>query len=76
MMELLQLITVILLAGIFVSIKGISTKISQQTRSMGACFEQIDTRLADMEQRLRDNFETDEERQRQEDMTPPTLLNQ
>jgi predicted PurR-regulated permease PerM len=63
MTELLQFATVILLAFVWRGIGKASTRIAQQAASISAYLDQMDERLRDIEERLRDNFKTDEERQ-------------
>ena len=70
MSELLQFATLILLAFIWLRIGKAVTGIAQQTAGMNAYLDRMDERLQDIEERLRDNFKTDEEQQIEVDRQP------
>ena len=70
MTDLLLFAAVVLLVLIWFSIGKASAAIAQQTARMSAYFEQMNELMQDIQERLRDNFETDDEKQHRVDMTP------
>jgi hypothetical protein len=53
---------VVLLFLIWRSVANVSTSIATQTKSAAVYLQQLDDRLADIEARIRDNFQTEDER--------------
>jgi hypothetical protein len=70
MTDLLLLAIVILLVVVWSGVRKTSRMVSILGTNLGAILERLDTRLQDIEQRVRDNFQTDEEREDQANAQP------
>lgn len=70
MTDLLLLAIAILLVFVWSGVRKTPRMVGVLGTNLGAILDQLDTRLQDVEQRVKDNFQTDEERQAEMDRQP------